>query len=182
MRKFILLVSAAAMAASMPALAKPGKGGGNSGAKAQTSVKAKAGPVRAKSTVRARTDARANTRARTRTGASVDRTRDIDRDGIPDYRDRNIARAGDASCPPGLARKDNGCLPPGQAKKIFAEGQRIPDGYNFFTDYSAIPERYRDDIPEMYRSGDYRYIYRDQSVYVVDPATRLVRGIFNLID
>lgn len=30
-------------------------------------------------------------------------------------------------CPPGLAKKNNGCLPPGQAKK-WAVGQRLPQG------------------------------------------------------
>ena len=29
-------------------------------------------------------------------------------------------------CPPGLARKGNGCLPPGQAKKLWAVGQPLP--------------------------------------------------------
>lgn len=34
---------------------------------------------------------------------------------------------GDGRCPPGLAKKNNGCLPPGQAKK-WAVGQPIPQG------------------------------------------------------
>ena len=29
-------------------------------------------------------------------------------------------------CPPGLARKNNGCMPPGQAKKQWAVGQPLP--------------------------------------------------------
>jgi Ni/Co efflux regulator RcnB len=32
-----------------------------------------------------------------------------------------------AHCPPGLAKKNNGCLPPGQAKK-WARGQMLPRG------------------------------------------------------
>jgi hypothetical protein len=32
------------------------------------------------------------------------------------------------SCPPGLAKKGNGCLPPGQAKKRYAVGQPLPAG------------------------------------------------------
>jgi hypothetical protein len=31
-------------------------------------------------------------------------------------------------CPPGLAKKHNGCLPPGQARKL-ARGQRWQSGY-----------------------------------------------------
>jgi Ni/Co efflux regulator RcnB len=30
------------------------------------------------------------------------------------------------SCPPGLAKKHNGCMPPGQAKKIWLVGQPLP--------------------------------------------------------
>jgi hypothetical protein len=31
-------------------------------------------------------------------------------------------------CPPGLAKKHNGCLPPGQAKKRYAIGRPLPGG------------------------------------------------------
>lgn len=31
-------------------------------------------------------------------------------------------------CPPGLAKKNNGCLPPGQAKKRYAIGHPLPPG------------------------------------------------------
>lgn len=34
-------------------------------------------------------------------------------------------------CPPGLAKKNNGCQPPGQAKK-WAKGQRLPGDVVFF--------------------------------------------------
>jgi hypothetical protein len=61
---------------------------------------------------------------------------------------------------------------------MFSQGQRIPTGYGAFTSYNNIPREYRDryDIP----SG-YNYIYRDNSVYVVDPQTRIVRSIINLL-
>jgi hypothetical protein len=32
---------------------------------------------------------------------------------------------GKGNCPPGLAKKNNGCLPPGQAKKRYAVGQPL---------------------------------------------------------
>jgi len=48
--------------------------------------------------------------------------------------DREAARAyfsqkyGRGNCPPGLAKKNNGCLPPGQAKKRYRVGERLsPD-------------------------------------------------------
>ena len=33
-----------------------------------------------------------------------------------------------SSCPPGLAKKGNGCLPPGQAKKRYSIGYPLPHG------------------------------------------------------
>ena len=82
-------------------------------------------------------------------------------------------------CPPGLAKKRNGCLPPGQARKLFGMGQRIPTGYRYYSRYGDIPSTYRDrfGIP----TGQ-RYIYRDNVVYVVDPTTRLVNRIIDLIN
>ena len=35
---------------------------------------------------------------------------------------------GRGKCPPGLAKKNNGCLPPGQAKKRYAVGRAVPFG------------------------------------------------------
>ena len=35
---------------------------------------------------------------------------------------------GRGNCPPGLAKKQNGCLPPGQAKKRYAVGHPLPQG------------------------------------------------------
>ena len=80
-------------------------------------------------------------------------------------------------CPPGLADRNPPCVPPGQAQRLFREGQRIPAGYRYFVDYDVIPEAFRAQVPE-----GYRYIYRDNTVYVVDPATSLVRTIIDLID
>lgn len=38
------------------------------------------------------------------------------------YRTEYVA----GNCPPGLAKKGNGCLPPGQAKKLWVIGQPLP--------------------------------------------------------
>ena len=35
-------------------------------------------------------------------------------------------------CPPGLAKKHNGCLPPGQAKKLWAVGRPLPPQVIFY--------------------------------------------------
>ena len=44
---------------------------------------------------------------------------------------------GVGGCPPGL--RDKGCMPPGQAKKLFGVGQRVPLGYNGLLGYNALP-------------------------------------------
>jgi len=49
-------------------------------------------------------------------------------------RDRDVVRKyfvethGRGHCPPGLAKKNNGCLPPGQAKKRYVVGRPLPTG------------------------------------------------------
>lgn len=37
-----------------------------------------------------------------------------------------VEKHGRGKCPPGLAKKHNGCLPPGQARKRYTIGQRLP--------------------------------------------------------
>jgi len=39
-----------------------------------------------------------------------------------------VEQHGRGGCPPGLAKKNNGCLPPGQAKKLYTVGQPLPKG------------------------------------------------------
>jgi Ni/Co efflux regulator RcnB len=43
-------------------------------------------------------------------------------------------------CPPGLAKKNNGCLPPGQAKK-WAMGQPLPSGLTYYAVPAALVMR-----------------------------------------
>ena len=47
---------------------------------------------------------------------------DADRDAARAY----FAQKYGGNCPPGLAKKNNGCLPPGQATKRYVVGQRLP--------------------------------------------------------
>jgi hypothetical protein len=70
-------------------------------------------------------------------------------------------------CPPGLAKKNNGCLPPGQARKI-----------GRFDDQQSRWFRYSNWYSEN-RSGDWRY---DRGfVYRIDPATNLAQLITPLL-
>jgi hypothetical protein len=39
-----------------------------------------------------------------------------------------VEKHGRGNCPPGLAKKHNGCLPPGQAKKRYVVGHELPKG------------------------------------------------------
>ena len=43
-------------------------------------------------------------------------------------------------CPPGLAKKNNGCMPPGQAKK-WAVGQRLPSDVTYYDLPSSLTVR-----------------------------------------
>ena len=54
-----------------------------------------------------------------------------DRDEIRNYLQQDYQR----HCPPGLAKKHNGCLPPGQAKK-YRLGHSLPKGVN----YQPLPD------------------------------------------
>lgn len=81
------------------------------------------------------------------------------------------------TCPRGLAAKLNGCLPPGQARKYYDLGQRIPRGFGFYTPYSNLPLAFRDRYGVTYPDSRYDYIYRNNSIYVVDPVSRLVSDI-----
>lgn len=80
-----------------------------------------------------------------------------------------------AGCPPGLAKKGNGCLPPGQARKIFAVGQRLQPAWH--SGYE-LPRRYRAfyyDTPDaFYRYDDDGYIYR------VDAGSGLISALIPL--
>jgi hypothetical protein len=94
--------------------------------------------------------------------------RAFDRDPFPG-RGRGLI----AGCPPGLDRKDNGCLPPGQAKKLIG----TPLARTAFSN-SLLPYNYRnwyrDDDDYFFRAGD-GFIYR------VDRDDGLIDGIIPLM-
>jgi hypothetical protein len=81
-------------------------------------------------------------------------------------------------CPPGLAKKNNGCLPPGQAKKLYNIGQRWPGNYGYAWNYNQIPYDMR--TRYGFQPG-YNYYYGDGYVYRVDPATMLISQVVSAI-
>jgi hypothetical protein len=197
MRKLMMIASVAALATALPNVAAAqGRGNGNGqSARADQGQRGNARPrIQVPQRERMRQVDRMRETDRNRNGVAdrldrrlVDRNRDgIDdriqtrfvdrnRDGIDD---RAGNRYGGAACPPGLANRNPACVPPGQAKRMFREGQRIPTNFDLFTNYNDIPFdlRQRYNIPQ-----DFNYIYRDNSVYVVDPTTRVVRSIIDLL-
>jgi Ni/Co efflux regulator RcnB len=70
-------------------------------------------------------------------------------------------------CPPGLAKKNNGCLPPGQAKK-WAVGQPLPPGVVYY----AMPPDLLVRLPPPPRG--YRYVRVAGDVLLIAIGTSMV--------
>ncbi|MBW0144435.1 hypothetical protein [Sphingomicrobium clamense] len=81
-------------------------------------------------------------------------------------------------CPPGLAKKNPQCMPPGQYKKLYDVGHRFPTNYDRWTPYNQIPSDYRRRYDLDPRS---RYIYDQNYIYRVDPTTMVVREVLRAI-
>lgn len=78
------------------------------------------------------------------------------------------------SCPPGLAAKNNGCLPPGLAKR-YSVGKTLPDGvpYELITDlayYGLTPP-----------DGDWLYYLVDGDVLQIADDVFTVLGAFEIL-
>lgn len=108
--------------------------------------------------------------------------RDRDRDGRYDRDDRRDReddrydrddRDGRRFCPPGLAKKNNGCLPPGQVGRGMREGDRYRDGMG-----TAVPIRFRD----QYRDSD-RYFHRwdGRNIYRIDRRTLIIVAVIVIV-
>lgn len=82
---------------------------------------------------------------------------------------------GHGGCPPGLAKKNNGCMPPGQARKL-ARGQRWQSAYGSRYAYGQIPYSVRNQYDLNPR---YNYYYNNGYLYQVDPRTQLVQQVIN---
>jgi hypothetical protein len=85
---------------------------------------------------------------------------------------------GAGGCPHGLAKKHNGCLPPGQAKKLFRVGQRYNLGYGTRYGYGQIPYGVR---TQYGLNPNYRYYYDNGYLYQVDPRTQLVQQVISAL-
>lgn len=74
------------------------------------------------------------------------------------------------NCPPGLAKKNNGCLPPGQAKKLWALGQPLPAGVA----YVALPGALLAQLGAP--PAGYEYIRVANDILMMAVGTRLIAG------
>lgn len=84
-----------------------------------------------------------------------------------------------AGCPPGLAKKNPPCVPPGQVHKAEKHyGNRVGDILRI-GDYVLIrdPRRYN-----LAPQQDWRYYRDDNRIYRIDSNTRKVLAVLNLID
>lgn len=73
-------------------------------------------------------------------------------------------------CPPGLAKKGNGCLPPGQAKKLWTMGQPLPAGVLY---YPLPPDLLGRLSPAP---AGYQYVRVASDVLMMAVGTRLIVG------
>lgn len=76
-------------------------------------------------------------------------------------------------CPPGLAKKNNGCVAPGLAKKRFAQGDRLPAAFRSNNVPAAYADQYRDTSTSLYR-------YSSGSVYRIDRASRRIAEVISV--
>lgn len=82
----------------------------------------------------------------------------------------------DRACPPGLAKKNNGCLPPGQAKKFdrVIVGEALPSGAVF-----TLPRHVRSTLPPP--PVGYRYAVVNNQVVLVSSGNVVVDVIRSLL-
>jgi hypothetical protein len=148
MKKLILLLGAAALTSTAPAFAKPGQGKGQS-----HSSHAKMGHGKAA----------AKAGRAVSTSASHGRLYALDARG---------------SCPPGLAKRNNGCMAPGQAKKLYNVGQRYNRNSGNLWSYNQIPDALRS---QYGLNQSDRYYYNSGYLYQVDPRTQVVERVISAV-
>jgi len=83
------------------------------------------------------------------------------------YRNEYVA----GRCPPGLAKKNNGCMPPGQAKKVWIIGQPLPPDVVY---YPMPRELWTQLTPPPY---GYEYVRVDDDIVLVSTTTRVIAAL-----
>jgi len=93
---------------------------------------------------------------------------DRDRSSVQTYYRNEFARG---NCPPGLAKKNNGCLPPGQAKKLWNVGQPLPPTLVFYPLPAGLLSTLTPPPP------GYQYVRVDDDVLLMITATRIITSL-----
>jgi hypothetical protein len=104
----------------------------------------------------------------------IERVRDFD-NGVPARFANSFNRGLIDGCPPGLWKKANGCLPPGQANKIL--GHSLRDAQRIAA-LNTVPYSLRAFYPD---SDDYYYRYGDGYLYRVDRSSSLINSVMPLL-
>ena len=157
-----------------PAMRQAGGGNGRGGDQARGNGDRKFEKARGNGRIEvARGNGRGNGNARIVRDDRGDDGRDFNRDDNIRVLARNFGGLGGRfdNCPPGLDKKDNGCLPPGQARKFL--GSRLQQSYA----NSLVPYEYRRWYPD---DKNYFYRYGDNSIFRVSRSNDLIDGIIPL--
>lgn len=93
---------------------------------------------------------------------------DRDRSTVQTYYRKEFAAG---NCPPGLAKKNNGCLPPGQAKKLWAVGQPLPASLVYYPLPGALLSMLTP------APAGYQYVRVDDDVLLMVVATRMIANV-----
>jgi hypothetical protein len=92
---------------------------------------------------------------------------DRDRGIVRDYYRNEYVRG---NCPPGLAKKNNGCLPPGQANKVWATGQPLPPGVVYY----PLPGALLGQLTPL--PAGYQYVQVANDILLMAVGTRMIVG------
>lgn len=149
MTRRALWLAAAAMLAASPAYADPGKSKGHGNDKSHHEREYKSDDD----------------------GTTLIRIGDDDRVILRGYIDDHYK----SNCPPGLAKKHNGCLPPGQAKKRYEIGHRLSDDIA----YEPVPRSILDRLHPA--PSGYKYVKVDTDVLLIGEATKNVIDAVTLL-
>jgi Ni/Co efflux regulator RcnB len=164
----MLALLIAAMFAAGPALAGPGEGHGNKhGDKAEKHAEKQAEKAEKQADKAEKHAAKRGKHDRedVRVGAYFnDRHREVARSYYHEH------YGSGRNCPPGLAKKHNGCLPPGQAKK-WAVGQPIPRGVTVY----SVPQPVIVQLPPP--PYGYRYARLGNDIVLVQSQNNLIVDI-----
>lgn len=93
-----------------------------------------------------------------------------DRETIRQYLKNNNPH----KCPPGLAKKNNGCLPPGQAKK-YSLGKKLSSE----ADLRDLPDEL---LRQLKTINGYRYGKVDDDIVLIAEATKTVVDVITLFE